>query len=1330
MIKKVKCFAIAAAIVLCASALMSVDGTAASGSTDSALKTVWSLGRADGANGEFSNKPARAWMDGYDKKFGGGFDIAAGEKIKKDVFPGVQAGPGDGWGAGKSYPLRLHFKLDQVVSGGYSLTIGFSGVSDRSDPELEISVNGRASTKQIPRGMGEVALSFQSTGKTTTISSFISANDLKKGENTITLTIVGGGWAAYDFVKLESAADATKASVRINLVDAPPFLVKRGGALGHLIRADGVSLGKNADVVISAVVGGKEYSGKTTAKAGDFNVDMMVPEQAEKTTVSVKVAADGVPVFSSSVELAPVRHLTIYVIPHSHLDIGYPDLQSNILIAQKRYLEQALDLIDDTGGEKEAAKRSAPLIMNYEKNPKIAPMKWVAEISWLQWLLMKGIGPYEEYGKWMPETPLTRSAPDSFYKESLGLRNIAYKAEVKSTAPKGDAINDRRAVDGSPMGWLTLGAARGARVELSFAAPQKLAYVAVRNGRETEENPIRYVRVKTFFKDGTSDGRIVGPLGANRERFLVSVTAKPVSKFSVEVVSAAYDERPASFMDIEAWQRVDPRETIDRTLKAMRDGRLELTGMYMNFLTQLTPTEWLIRSFLRSNEVARAAGVKLDTALMTDVPGFTFALPDVLSGAGIKYFYPALNADHAGGCLTGIPRAFIWEGPGGGKIIVFHSFGSYNEGFEYGFPRGVDVVEKLLPNFLNKLGGEGYPYDLAALRTLGDITDDGPTGERLPEVVGEWNRRWAYPRVVIGTPSEFFKKFDVKYRSALPLLKGDWTSSWEDGEGSSAMETILVRGAHRNLLFENAFGAVQQRLLGSSPKLKAELVEAEEGVYLYDEHTWGADMSISSPYSLQTTGQWHLKKMPMWGAANNIARAKALLEPVAGRFAPGPKRGGRIVAIMNSYGAARGGLIELPYGVSTGGTKVYDIVTGKEIGSVDAGNNLLFVAPEAPAMGIRYFEVVSGKGKTAKTAAGATYKNGKFENSLYKITIDEKACRILSVYDKTTQHELIDSGNGYAMNEFIYVTGKVEPKQSRMNCVAVKPGDSNAVYGEFRFVGNSKYFPRIEQIVRVYNKVNKIEFINKFDKMETLSKEGVYFAFPFNVPGGETRLEMTGGMMATEKDQLPAAMRDWISMQDAAGVVSDDFSILFSTPDAPLVVPENIRVLTFQNKLERINNTLFSYVMNNYWHTNYLAEQGGSYTFRYAIAAANGRATDSDIIRFGRDVSDPLSAAWVKKSGGGSAGQISFISVSPANVRLLGVKEAEDGDGIVIRLQEMDGKAGKVKLLVDPLLKVTSAYRTNLIEDIQSKLPVAKKNGKLLVEDKIGALGMLTIKIK
>ena len=63
-----------------------------------------------------------------------------------------------------------------------------------------------------------------------------------------------------------------------------------------------------------------------------------------------------------------------------------------------------------------------------------------------------------------------------------------------------------------------------------------------------------------------------------------------------------------------------------------------------------------------------------------------------------------------------------------------------------------------------------------------------------------------------------------------------------------------------------------------------------------------------------------------------------------------------------------------------------------------------------------------------------------------------------------------------------------------------------------------------------------------------------------------------------------------------------------------------------------------------------------------------------------------------------------FAAVDKANVILETVKEAEDGNGTVLRLYECENARTKATLTVPA--GVTRAYNTNLLEEIEAELPV------------------------
>jgi alpha-mannosidase len=94
------------------------------------------------------------------------------------------------------------------------------------------------------------------------------------------------------------------------------------------------------------------------------------------------------------------------------------------------------------------------------------------------------------------------------------------------------------------------------------------------------------------------------------------------------------------------------------------------------------------------------------------------------------------------------------------------------------------------------------------------------------------------------------------------------------------------------------------------------------------------------------------------------------------------------------------------------------------------------------------------------------------------------------------------------------------------------------------------------------------------------------------------------------------------------------------------------------------SGTLWSYVMNNYWETNYRASQGGVHEWRYALRLHDGfdsAAAD----RWGREVAQPLIAAVVGRQRPLPA--VPF-SLEAARAVLTGVERVPGSRALVVRL--------------------------------------------------------------
>jgi alpha-mannosidase len=136
--------------------------------------------------------------------------------------------------------------------------------------------------------------------------------------------------------------------------------------------------------------------------------------------------------------------------------------------------------------------------------------------------------------------------------------------------------------------------------------------------------------------------------------------------------------------------------------------------------------------------------------------------------------------------------------------------------------------------------------------------------------------------------------------------------------------------------------------------------------------------------------------------------------------------------------------------------------------------------------------------------------------------------------------------------------------------------------------------------------------------------------------------------------------------------------------------------------------TIFSWLMNNYWGTNFPAWQGGDFTFRYAITS-NSRFDPAGLTRFGWDALTPLERDDVSASQDASVLpdlQASLLEIANPGVTLLTWKRAEDGDGTILRLQETAGESAGVTIR-SPYLTIERAWLCDLLEDNQVEIKSA-----------------------
>ena len=141
--------------------------------------------------------------------------------------------------------------------------------------------------------------------------------------------------------------------------------------------------------------------------------------------------------------------------------------------------------------------------------------------------------------------------------------------------------------------------------------------------------------------------------------------------------------------------------------------------------------------------------------------------------------------------------------------------------------------------------------------------------------------------------------------------------------------------------------------------------------------------------------------------------------------------------------------------------------------------------------------------------------------------------------------------------------------------------------------------------------------------------------FPFALEDPHVRIDVPFGIFRPEVDQVPGSSKNYFSVQRWVDLSDARGGVTLTTLDAPLIQLGEIRtdaIVTGWLENAEPSATLYSYVMNNYWETNYRAAQDDEVTFRYSLRA-HGRFDEAAAERFALEEARPLVVGMVPVGG-------------------------------------------------------------------------------------------------
>lgn len=669
---------------------------------------------------------------------------------------------------------------------------------------------------------------------------------------------------------------------------------------------------------------------------------------------------------------------------------------------------------------------------------------------------------------------------------------------------------------------------------------------------------------------------------------------------------------------VETYLREQNAEKVKIMKKAISEGWIDLDGIYANTLTELCSTEELVRLTADARRISRECGVKLQSAMISDIPGWSWGIVPVLAKSGIKYLSLGTNTfDRIGSTIKEWgDRPFYWVSPSGEEKILcwIHEKGysMFHTGLKYDELK-YRLDEGKIFGYMNDLYNNNYPYEIITLRyNIG--SDNGPADLTLSKAVKEWNEKYVTPKIRITTVSESFSEFEQKYGDRIPSVTGAFTGYWEDGAASSALETAINRKAALDINTASALMVMNN----NSGFIPDKIAEAWRSVLLFDEHTWGSWNSISDPENPFTLSQWANKKQ---FAIDARSQSHELIKNALAQKNNNPAEQVKKIEIINTHSWNITDMVTIPKEMNIG-TRLKDR-TGRIIPSQKLSTGeVVFIAENIPAFGSKIFTLEKEEIRGLPVNKTADI----LENGNFILKVNPENGSIESLILKKRNTELVDKSKLPGLNSYFYVSGRLPSNLSspeKCSSVVIENGPVTSVIKVSTAAIGSKSITNYYQLI---NGLDKVVIRSEIDKEKIYTPEGVHLGFPFNVPSGVMHLDLGYGIYRPEADQLKAACRNYFTPEKWVDISNQNYGITMVTNDAPLF--EIGEITTDGNAFGWLSSvkpsqTIYSYVMNNYWGTNYKATQDGIVSFRYSIHP-HGMFISSDAEKIASQECEPL----------------------------------------------------------------------------------------------------------
>jgi alpha-mannosidase len=782
-------------------------------------------------------------------------------------------------------------------------------------------------------------------------------------------------------------------------------------------------------------------------------------------------------------------------------------------------------------------------------------------------------------------------------------------------------------------------------------------------------------------------------------------------------------------------EKVDP-PLLELVKKYVKTGRLEIVGgMWTEGDMNLSSGEAISRSFLLGQRYFQNHfGKMAQIGWLPDNFGHISQMPQILKQAGCDYFYFHRTKPYLG--------SFWWVGSDSSKVLCYANDG-YNGEIKLDLK---DELKKITPD----------KHRLLQITGIGDH-GGGPTRANI-EMVHQLDKTPDYPAVKFTTAGDFYSKIS-KEMSGRPTHFGEMQFIFE-GCYSNVSD---IKEGNRNC--ENAL--YSSEFFNTLRWLNGDKYPADELRDLWTTVTFNQFHDILPGSAINEAN-----KEAVGRYADVLRKSTDLRDNAFRKMADEVKFQtglGQPVVAYNLHPGVRKTIVEASVyshtePVSVKANSWGDFYGSKNINPVDKGQGKIptvlvrdgsgkkypaqivwakvtppgftskvqFIVDDLPAGGYKTFYV--DVTKPGEYNEPIPFKDSTFDTDFFKIKIDLKTGGIVSLIDKRTNAESVKKGGrlntlrmfmedkkggmkSWVLNKNI----KIEDVTNVKSVKIVENGPVRACIETVKTWGKSRFIER----AYIYRSYPRIAYDMEVHWLETGSDSTdspmLRAVFPLAIQNSRFYCQVPFDIVERPANgkiggiEIPEALKH-----------RNDYGIVSEPNDGQEVPAQKwVDVTDGKTGIALLNKTKYGNSFHNgELRLTLMRSAGdpdiypnlGKFNISYALYPHAGD-WKSDVWAEGDDFNVPVYAAEppslaLAKKHSTRPEEASFFSVSPVNVAMTGVKQSEEGEELIVRLVELEGKETMAAISLPVTAK--SARRLNLIEFPLEKTSVPDIQGKTI----------------